>query len=85
MASGCAAHLNIQGNMFANQYTDPRFSGKFLLKTKAIQARAQELIKEYLVKCKSQKQEVGMLSGHCGAGGFNRTGCHHSESADAWY
>ncbi len=63
MASGCAAHLNIQENMFANQYTDPRFSGKFLLKTKAIQARAQELIKEYLVKCKSQKQEVGMLSG----------------------
>ena len=63
MASGCAAHLNIQENMFAHQYTDPRFSGKFLLKTKAIQARAQELIKEYLVKCKSQKQEVGMLSG----------------------
>ena len=63
MAPGCAAHLNIQENMFANQYTDPRFSGKFLLKTKAIQARAQELIKEYLVKCKSQKQEVGMLSG----------------------
>lgn len=63
MASGCAAHLNIQENMFSNQYTDPRFSGKFLLKTKAIQARAQELIKEYLVKCKSQKQEVGMLSG----------------------
>ena len=63
MASGCAAHLNIQENMFANQYTDPRFSGKFLLKTKAIQALAQELIKEYLVKCKSQKQEVGMLSG----------------------
>ena len=63
MASGCAAHLNSQENMFANQYTDPRFSGKFLLKTKAIQARAQELIKEYLVKCKSQKQEVGMLSG----------------------
>ena len=63
MTAGCAAHLNIQENMFANQYTDPRFSGKFLLKTKAIQARAQELIKEYLVKCKSQKQEVGMLSG----------------------
>ena len=62
MASGCAAHLNIQENMFANQYTDPRFSGKFLLKTKAIQVRAQELIKEYLVNGKSQKQEVGMLS-----------------------
>lgn len=63
MASGCAAHLNIQENMFANQYMDPKFSGRFLLKTKAIQARCQELIREYLVKCKSQKQEVGMLSG----------------------
>lgn len=63
MASGCAAHLNIQENMFANQYTDPKYSGKAMLKPKAIQERCDMLIKEYLVKCKSQKQEVGMLSG----------------------
>ncbi len=63
MASGCAAHLNIQENMFANQYTDARYSGKFMLRSRAIQSRCDELIREYLVKCKSQKQEVGMLSG----------------------
>ena len=34
-----------------------------MLKSKVIQMRSDELIKEYLVKCKSQKQEVGMLSG----------------------
>ena len=34
-----------------------------LLKTKRIQERSNELIKEYLVKCKSFRQNVGMLSG----------------------
>ncbi|MDY3248735.1 MAG: ABC transporter ATP-binding protein [Candidatus Choladocola sp.] len=63
MVSGCAPHLNIQENMFSNQYTDPRYSGKLMLKMKQIQSRTDELIKEYLVKCKSQRQEVGMLSG----------------------
>lgn len=63
MASGCASHLNIQENLFSNQYTDDAYSGKLLLRTKTIQKRSDELIKEYLVKCKSQKQEVGMLSG----------------------
>ena len=63
MTQGCAPTLNILENMFANQYEDPRYSGKFLLKQKVIEARADELIKEYLVKCKSRKQGVGMLSG----------------------
>ena len=63
MASGCAAHLNIMENMFSNQYTDPAYSGKVMLKTKVIQKRAEDLIKEYLVKCNSYRQNVGMLSG----------------------
>ena len=63
MSSGCAGRLNILENMFTNSYTDPEFSGKFLLKTKRIQERTNELIKEYLVKCKSYHQGVGMLSG----------------------
>lgn len=63
MVSGCASHLSIQENLFANQYTDSKYSGKLLLKTKPIQERSDALIKEYLIKCKSQKQEVGMLSG----------------------
>ena len=63
MISGCAGSLPILENLFTNQYDEPEYSGKLLLKTKRIQERATELTKEYLVKCKSYKQHVGMLSG----------------------
>lgn len=63
MTSGCAGNLNILENLFSNQYTDPAYSGKMLLKMKKIQERSGELIQEYLIKCKSWKQNVGMLSG----------------------
>lgn len=63
MSEGCASNLNILENMFSHQYTEESYSGKMLLKSKSIQARTGELIKEYLVKCKSYKQHVGMLSG----------------------
>lgn len=63
MSSGCAKNLSIQENMFSNQYHAPEYSGKFLMKRKAIENRSDELIKEYMVKCKSRKQNVGMLSG----------------------
>ena len=63
MTSGCAANLSIRENMFSNQYTDPQYSGKTFLKVKEIAKRADELVKEYLVKCKNANQNVGMLSG----------------------
>ena len=63
MTSGCAGNLSIRENMFSNQYNDPAYSGKFLLKTKVLARRAAELVKEYLVKCKNPEQNVGMLSG----------------------
>ncbi|MCI8418251.1 MAG: ABC transporter ATP-binding protein [Lachnospiraceae bacterium] len=63
MTSGCAGNLNILENLFSNQYTDPAYSGKIMLKMKRIQERSNELIKEYLVKCKSFRQNVAMLSG----------------------
>ncbi|HHZ02599.1 MAG TPA: ABC transporter ATP-binding protein [Tissierellia bacterium] len=63
MTFGCAKNMNIMDNMFTNQYHKPEYSGKVLLKNKKIESRAKELIKEYLVKCKSYKQNVGMLSG----------------------
>ena len=63
MTSGCAGTLSIMENMFSNQYKDKRFSGKFLLKRKAMEQRSDELIKEYMIKCKSRKQNMGMLSG----------------------
>lgn len=63
MASGCAANLGILENLFTNQYDDEQYAGKVLLREKTIQNRAEELVEEYLVKCSSYKQNVGMLSG----------------------
>lgn len=63
MTSGCAGNLSIMENIFSNQYKDKKFSGRFLLKRKAMEQRSDELIKEYMIKCKSRKQNVGMLSG----------------------
>ena len=63
MTLGCAKNMNILDNILSNQYEKKEFSGKVMLKSKKIQQRVDELIKEYLVKCKSYKQSVGMLSG----------------------
>lgn len=63
MTLGCAKNMDILNNLFSNQYDDEQYSSKFMLKTKKLEAKANELIKEYLVKCKSSKQNVGMLSG----------------------
>jgi simple sugar transport system ATP-binding protein len=60
---GCASNMNIMDNILSNQYDSPEYSGRFMLKMKKIEARVNSLIKEYLVKCKSYKQNVGMLSG----------------------
>jgi simple sugar transport system ATP-binding protein len=63
MTLGCASNMNIMDNILSNQYDSPEYSGRFMLKMKKIEARVNSLIKEYLVKCKSYKQNVGMLSG----------------------
>ncbi len=63
MASGCARNLSIQENLFSNQYKSPEYSGRQLLKTKAIEKRSEELIREFKIKCSTRKQKVGMLSG----------------------
>ena len=63
MASGCAGTLSILENMFSNQYDQPEYSGRVLLKRKVLSRRCDELIREYRVKCKSSRQQVGMLSG----------------------
>ena len=63
MSSGCAGTLSIQENLFSNQYRDSKYSGRFFMKRKAIENRRDELIKEYMIKCKNRKQNVGMLSG----------------------
>lgn len=63
MTMGCAPNMNILDNIMSNQYDDEEYSGRLMLKSKKIEKRVNELIKEYLVKCKSYKQNVGMLSG----------------------
>lgn len=63
MTMGCAPNMNILDNIMSNQYDDREYSGKVMLRTKKIEKRVNELIKEYLVKCKSYKQNVAMLSG----------------------
>lgn len=63
MTSGCAKNLSIKENLFSNQYKDSRYSGRLMLRQKAMEKHSDELIKEYLIKCKSRKQNVGMLSG----------------------
>ena len=37
MTSGCAGNLSIMENIFSNQYKDKKFSGRFLLKRKAME------------------------------------------------
>ena len=63
MSTGCAKTLSIQENLFSNQYKDSKYSGRMMLKRKAIEKRSDELVKEYLIKCRNRKQSVGMLSG----------------------
>ncbi|NYB73709.1 ABC transporter ATP-binding protein [Sedimentibacter hydroxybenzoicus DSM 7310] len=63
MTLGCAANMNIMDNLLSNQYQSSEYSGRFMLKLKKIEERVNKLIKEYLIKCKSYKQNVGMLSG----------------------
>lgn len=63
MTSGCARTLSIKENLFSNQYRDSRYSGRFFMKQNVMDKRSDDLIREYLVKCKSRKQNVGMLSG----------------------
>lgn len=63
MTLGCAKNMSILDNMFSNQYDDEEYSGKMMLKSKKIEKKAENLIEEYLIKCRSYKQNVAMLSG----------------------
>lgn len=63
MSVGCAATLSIDENLLSNQYRDKKYAGRFLLDSKKIERTGRNLIGEYLIKCGSGKQKVGMLSG----------------------
>jgi len=63
MIEGTAKHMSITNNILAGRHRFPEFTGKVLFKMKRIRESADELIEKYLVKCSSQNQEIGMLSG----------------------
>lgn len=63
MRDGSAKQMSISQNLLAGRQRDGRYTGRFLLKNKKIKEDADFLIKEYLVKCRNQEQEIGMLSG----------------------
>lgn len=63
MTVGVARNMDILSNLFANQYEKKEYSSKFFLNRKNMEKRAEQLIKDFSIKAKSYKQEVGMLSG----------------------
>lgn len=63
MVDGTAKKLSIADNILAGQQRARKFTGKVLLKEKAIAKETDELIKEYRIKCSGRNQEIGMLSG----------------------
>lgn len=63
MANGTAKNFSIMNNLLAGRHRNEMFTGKILLKTKKIKETALNLIKEYQIKCSSENQEIGMLSG----------------------
>ena len=63
MVYGVAKNQTISFNILAGKTEDPRYTGKVLFKTRAIEQDMEALAREYTVKCKSAQQVVGMLSG----------------------
>ena len=63
MTYGCAENMDVLHNVFTNQYDNKRYSSKVMLKTKVMASDAIKLVKEFLIKCSSPQQIVGMLSG----------------------
>lgn len=63
MVDGSAKKLSIQDNILAGQHRASRFTGKVLLKEKAIAEATENLIQEFQIKCSGKNQEIGMLSG----------------------
>lgn len=63
MQSGCAPSLSILDNLFSTQYDDEKYAGKCMLDRKKLESQAEDLRKEYFIKCESCRQNVGMLSG----------------------
>lgn len=63
MLFGIAAKASIKENILSDRSGDPKYNNGVLFNMKAIEDDTKQLIKDYLIRCKSPEQEVGMLSG----------------------
>lgn len=63
MIFGVAGSGSIEENLIADRYDKPKFNKGPMFNMDAIHKESEQLIKDYLVLCKSEKQEVKMLSG----------------------
>lgn len=63
LGMGLVPDLNAVENLLLKSYQQPEYSGRWLLKRKAIEAKAAELVEKYQVKLASLHQPVKMLSG----------------------
>ncbi len=63
MTTGVASNLSITENVIADKLNWKRFSGGGILKRKEIRTYGEQMVKDYLILCKSQDVEIGSLSG----------------------
>ena len=64
MTVGTALPASIEDNLMADRYAKAEYTGRSgFLKQAAINARAKEIVKEFDIRCTSEKQTVGSLSG----------------------
>lgn len=60
---GVASEATIMENLLANRLSEPEISKAGIVKEKQLTRKSRELIREFTVKCDSEKQTVDMLSG----------------------
>jgi len=63
LGMGLVPDLNVVENLLLKSYQQPEYSGRWLLNAKAIEQRAERLVKQYKVKVSSLYSPVKMLSG----------------------
>jgi len=63
LGMGLVPELNALENLILKNYHQPKFSGRWLLKSQAVEGNAETLVKQYQVKISSLHQPVKVLSG----------------------
>lgn len=63
MIYGIAASASIEENIMSDRYSKKKFNKGALFDMNAMHEESDQLIQDYLVRCKNRNQAVGMLSG----------------------